>query len=269
MLYAAALLAACCLSQSGPEPLRLSNVRQTFAGEFGPPRATSKYVPGDVLYVVFDVENLRRDARGKVQYAIGMDLLDAAGKSIFHAPLAGEEATLPLGGRKFPARVFMQLGSGLPQGKHALRVTVQDRATGAQTSSDQAFEVLPPRFAIVGVSASFDEEGQTPAPVNGFVGQSIWLRMQVVGFKRDAASNLPNIELKQTAIDPFGQLTLAEPAVYTAKDEPHEGQLGVPFHLALPLNRSGVFKVRLTATCKVSGQSHTLEVPVTVYPALK
>ncbi|MGE0608954.1 MAG: hypothetical protein AB7O62_17800 [Pirellulales bacterium] len=269
MLHTIALAAAFCLSQFDAAPPAISNIRHTFVGEFGPPRATNKYVPGDVMYVVFDVDHLHRNADGGVKYSIGMEVLDAKGKAIFTVPSSSQRATLPLGGSKLPARVFLQLGPDMPPGSHALRITVQDGTSGGAVSANTAFEVLPAKFAMVAIAASFDADGQTPAPINAFVGQAIWLHLQVVGFARDSANKRPRIELKQTIFDSAGNVTHPTPTVLVSGDEPPDNQAGVPFSLALPLNRAGVFRVRLQATCKVSGQTHLVEIPVTVYRALK
>ena len=75
------LVAAIALApaQAPSGELVLSNVRSSY-GELGGARPASPLLPGDVLFVCFDIEGITIDPEGKVQYTMGMDILDKAGK---------------------------------------------------------------------------------------------------------------------------------------------------------------------------------------------
>lgn len=82
MFTALAAAAALSFAPAQPDGLKLTNVRWTI-GELGPTRKESKLIPGDLLFIGYDIENLTIDADGYAKYTMGMEVSDAAGKSIF------------------------------------------------------------------------------------------------------------------------------------------------------------------------------------------
>src|ERR1700694_2623358 len=63
--------------QSGP--LKLTNAHPTY-GSNGATRPDTKFLPGDIFILTFDVENLKVDDSGKVSYSMGMEMTDSKGK---------------------------------------------------------------------------------------------------------------------------------------------------------------------------------------------
>ncbi len=51
-------------------------------GHLGPVRGSAKYLPGDVVYLNFEVQNMTFNAEGKAAYAIGLEMLDGKGTSL-------------------------------------------------------------------------------------------------------------------------------------------------------------------------------------------
>src|ERR1700730_368686 len=105
MLQTRALVAALSLAPAQDGPLTITNDRITFCGEFGPTRPNNKFLPGDTVWLAFDVENLKMEAAGVVKYSMNMDVFDTAGKSIFKSPQPPpkQDMVLPLGGGKMPS----------------------------------------------------------------------------------------------------------------------------------------------------------------------
>src|SRR5690242_18705476 len=95
MALAAALAAA--PHQAGD--LKLTNVRATY-GYLGAERKENKYVPGDICYITFDIENLDVREDGKVRYSMKMELLNPKGKVEFGKEPQELEATNSLGGNR-------------------------------------------------------------------------------------------------------------------------------------------------------------------------
>src|SRR5438105_1567355 len=124
-----ALAAALTLAPAQNSALDISNARITFGGEFGPSRPDNRLLPGDVFFLAFDIDNLKLDEMGKAQYAIGMEVTDAAGKSIYSQKPADQDMLLPLGGTKLPARAYVTLGLDQAKGTYNCKVTVVDRVT--------------------------------------------------------------------------------------------------------------------------------------------
>src|SRR5687768_12268966 len=100
MLVAAALGLA--PNQGGP--LTLTNVRLTY-GALGAPRAEGKLLPGDQVFITFDIEGITAGAGGKVLYSMTTEILDAAGKTLFKQEPRELEAVNALGGKSLPAFV--------------------------------------------------------------------------------------------------------------------------------------------------------------------
>ena len=80
-MFTTLALAAATLAPAQPPAgsLQLNNVRLT-QGELGPARKDSKLLPGDVLFIAFDIDGLTIDPDGKTVYTIGMEVTDAANK---------------------------------------------------------------------------------------------------------------------------------------------------------------------------------------------
>src|SRR5438093_7606915 len=100
-----ALAAALTLAPAQNPALDISNARVTFGGEFGPTRPDNRLLPGDIFFLAFDIDNLKLDD-GKVQFAIGMEVTDATGKTFFSQKPTEHDVLLPLGGSKLPANAY-------------------------------------------------------------------------------------------------------------------------------------------------------------------
>src|SRR4051794_9153804 len=67
-------------------------------GYFGPPRKDANYLPGDVIYLAFDANNVKTNAAGKASCGVTLELFDGAGKSIFRQAPRMQQAACSLGG---------------------------------------------------------------------------------------------------------------------------------------------------------------------------
>src|SRR5205807_5179470 len=78
------VLAATLLGLSAGQPgnLKVVNDRLTY-GHLGPSReAAAKYLPGDVIHLAFEVENMSFDSNGKATYSIGLEIVDPKGTEL-------------------------------------------------------------------------------------------------------------------------------------------------------------------------------------------
>src|SRR5437660_12214963 len=82
MMATLAFLSALSVVPAQEGQLRLTNERTTL-GIMGAPRGNDKLLPGDVYFLTFDIENLKVDDHGKVQYRMSMEVLDKQGKAQF------------------------------------------------------------------------------------------------------------------------------------------------------------------------------------------
>ena len=272
MWTALPLVAALTLTPAQPKAgdapaggLNLTNVRNTY-GELGGTRPDTPLLPGDVLFVGFDIEGIAIDPAGMVKYTMAMEVLDKDGKSIFKQDPADKTDFVPLGGTKLPARAFVTVGLEQAPGQYTLRVTVTDKATKASKALDRKFEVRPRDFGLVAVYTSVDPPGQLPAPTTGVVGQSVYVQFGVVGFGRDPKTKQPNVTIEMIPTDEQGKPTMQQPNVYTQDGMIGEKDLGFSVRFLLPMTRAGKFTVRLKATDKVTGKTATFELPIAVVP---
>ena len=108
------------------QELALTNIRNTY-GELGGTRADSKFLPGDVVFVAFDIENITVAADGTCKYSMGMTVNDKAGKPTLKQDPAEREDYIPLGGNKLPARAFVTIGLDMAPGEYTVNVDVTDK----------------------------------------------------------------------------------------------------------------------------------------------
>jgi hypothetical protein len=244
-------------------------VRTTY-GILGPVRPVSKLLPGDVLFVSYDIDDVTIDKNGKVEYKMEMEVTDVkTKKTIFKQDPTEKVDFVPLGGSKLPARAFITLGVDQPAGEYNLSVKVTDRATKKTANLDYKFEVVPKAFGIVAVYGSVDERGQVPAPTTGVIGQSIFIHFGSVSFERNAKTKQPELLFEMIPLDENGKPTLAEPSRHEAKVGVDDKDAVYNVRFLLPMTRAGKFTIRLTAEDKVAQKKATFDLPVVVLPADK
>jgi hypothetical protein len=267
MWSSVALAAALSLAPAQPGGLQLTNVRLT-VGELGPPRASARVLPGEVLFIAYDIDGLTIDKSGVVKYTMGMEVQDAAGRPVFKQEPQELPETLPLGGNKLPARVFITIGLDQPAGMYTCKVTITDTVNKASNNLSVKFEVLPKDFGIVQVFTSYDPEGKFVAPTAGQVGQMLYIHHSVPDFKRDPKTKQPDVEFKYSIVDEKGQPTLPQPfvtrqdAMSPFKIDEKAGMFARFFPVFL--TRPGKFTVKITATDKVGNKTATYDLPITV-----
>jgi hypothetical protein len=244
------------------EELTLSNVRFT-RGVLGPARDGSRVLPGDSLFVCFDVEGVTLAPDGKVRYGTGVEVTDPGGRVVFKQDPRELQAICSLGGNRLPAFVRLHVGADQPPGSYTVQATVTDETGGRKGTLKRTFEVLPPGFGIVQLSTTADPDGLLPVPAAG-AGQGIWLHFGVIGFGRNEAGRQPDIAIALRVLDQDGKPTLAQPPGGAVSKDVPEKDVVVPVQQALLLNRPGKFTVELTATDRVSGKKDTVTFPLTV-----
>ena len=278
MLGSIFLVAALALAPGQAGGLKLSNVRNTY-GELGGARPEGKFLPGDIFYVGFDIENLSINDEGQVAYEMAMEVLDKDSKAIFEQKPAMKTDFVPLGGAKLPARAFISVGIDQEPGTYTLKLTVKDLGKGAAKANAQtlskSFEVSKKEFGIVAVNTSVDDRGAFPSPTTGIVGQSIYVQFGVVSFERAApkadpkstapkAAPQPDLTFEMVTLDSFGKPTIGKPVLYKLATEVKEQDQGFAMRFFLPMTRAGKFTVRLKATDNISKKESTFDLPITV-----
>jgi hypothetical protein len=246
-------------AQSG---LNLTNSRVTFGGQFGPNRPDHRYLPGDLFFMVFDIEGLRGDAQGRVNYAIGMVVTNSAGKEILNNKPEPTEAVIPLGASKLPARAFL-IVPGV-RGAYTCTMTVTDRKTNASKSVSENFEVIEPAFGIVGFRVTYDMEDTMPAPLQGVTGQALVMHFGIINFMRDPVTHQPTNQIEVRIFDESGKPTTEQPQLFVVKQGVNEDKPMIELNIPLTLSREGNFTVELKATDALANKSYKMAFKVKV-----
>ena len=263
---ALALLAA---TPAQPPELKLTNVRLT-VGELGPPRDGNKLLPGDILFIAFDIDGVTIDDEGVAKYTMGYELLDPAGTTKFDQKREIVE-DIPLRGNKLPARAYVFVGLEDAPGNYSCKLAVTDPKTKLTATLNVKFEVLKKDFGIVAVHTSYDPNNDRPAPTSGQVGEKLFLHFTVTSFERDPKTKQPDVEMLVQFLDEKGAPLLKAPRKHIQDAQSalpvlaKDGAFTIQFPLYL--NRPGKFVVEIKATDRVSKKTFTYKLPITALPA--
>jgi hypothetical protein len=260
------LLAATSLSPAQAGPIRFTNERPTY-GILGPTRSDTKFIPGDVFFLSFDIENLKTDESGKVKYSMAMELLDAKGASKFKGDPDPRELINSAGGNRLPASAHAVLGTNTEPGEYTMKIIVTDLATNKSETLTRKFTVTPEEFGLVRVNSTYDPEGKIPAPPMAVVGQSMWVNAFVDGFQRDSKKQ-PNVSLELQLIGEDKKPTLEKPQTFAVNKVDESWSL-IPVQTLLTLNRTGKFTVELKATDLITKKTTKVTFPITVVDQAK
>lgn len=255
-----------------PDKFSVSNLRCTH-GLIGPTRTSAKFLPGDIVYLGFDIDGVTTSKDGKVVYTMQLEVTDKKG-NVKHKVEPTERVDFaPLGGGKMPGVAFVVVGVDLEPGEYTVKVTATDggvKDTNKPSGSVSfPFEVLKPDLGIVMVYATTDPQGANPTHTTGFVGQFLWIQFSAAGFKRDPAKkNNPDMKFEMNTYDEKGNPTMETPLTLTATD------LDAKFptcqaRMNVPLTRAGKFTVKLKVTDNVAGKTATFDLPIQALPVEK
>jgi hypothetical protein len=156
-----------------------------------------------------------------------------------------------------------------PPGEYKVKLTTTDSTSKATGTFEYKFDVIPTELGIIGVYASQDPEGKTPAHTTGFSGGSVWVQFAATGFKRsEAKKNQPDLRFEMTTVDEKGNPTMAQPLTVDVNALEDKFPI-VPMRFNLPFTRPGKFAARLTVTDKVTNKTAKFELPIQVLPTDK
>jgi hypothetical protein len=252
--------------QSAPaqgKSLTIANDRLTH-GYLGPARKNADFLPGEVVFVAFDILNMTFDAKSRASYSISLEVLDGSGKVLFREVPRNLTARNYLGGNKLQGVAQLQVPIESKPGEYTLRVLVEDRANKTSTSLERKARVVNGDFGLIHVHVSADPDGMVPRSPVGIVGETLYMNFAVVGFGRDQDKKQPNIQVAMRLLDDKGKATTPQPLTGKAdKDIPPELKI-VPLQFAVTLDRIGQFTVELNATDKTSGKTSKVSFPTKV-----
>jgi hypothetical protein len=259
------LMLALSLAPGQGGKLDLTNARVTY-GLLGADRSEKKFLPVDLLYIAFDIENISVDDEGKVVYSMGMEIVDSKDKTIYKGEPRKLEAYNSLGGNRVPASAYVELNADQPPGEYTVKVTVTDEVAKASKTLTHKFELGKKDFGMVRLQTTYDDQGMFAAPPRGVPGQSLWFNFLVVGFDR-GSSKQPDVHVEMVVLDDKDKETVKKPFagdVNEKSEKVPEKVIALPMQFRLTLNRPGKFTVKLRATDRIAKKTAEISFPVTV-----
>jgi hypothetical protein len=250
-------LAAVCLVPLEGSALELKNVRPSY-GPLGAARKDTKCVPGDSLFITYDIEGLKIDQKTlRANYTTLLELIDSTGQVAFKKETPNDVPP-QLGGQRMPGDLFVILPRTQKPGKHKVRLTVKDTLAKESKSFEYGFEVVPPEFSFVGVTAK----------AVGFPGENYVATFAIVDMMLDAKKQ-PDVHIAMRVYEETGKNWVAMPLLSNLpKDLPEEIDLKkenfVPMQFPIYLNRTGTFIIEVVAHDKHSKKTIQLRYPLTV-----
>jgi hypothetical protein len=233
-------------------------------GYLGSPRPDNKYLPGDVVYLAYDIENITVAADGRIRYRVGLEVRDPQGKTLLREDPAEREAFNTLGGTTVPAVAQVDVGPRQPAGEYTLMLTVTDVAGKATKKLERKFEVLKPAFGLVRLGTSADPDEHARVPPVAAAGSFLFANFSAVGFERDPGTKLPKVRVEMRVLDDDGQPTVSKPfTVVLSEGVPEKASL-LAMQFSLSLNRPGRFTVEFKATDLIGNKIARMNFPVAV-----
>lgn len=259
--FAGIALVLLSLVPGSARAIEIKNARLLY-GLLGVERPNNKFLPGDYLYMTFDIEGVEIEAKtGLARYLIVFRVDDSRGKLLLKKETPTE--VLPsLGGNRLPGVMDLTIDRKQPPGKYFIKLEIQDRVSKQSSEFNFDFEVLPLGFGLVGVSA----------PALGFPGQTYGVSFTLVDTPLDTTKK-PQVEVTMKVYDEARKEVMKPVASVLPRDLPAEIDLQkdnvVPMQFPVYLNRPGRFSVEVDINEKVTNQVRQLRIPLTVLDLAK
>jgi hypothetical protein len=236
--------------------LELKNMRACY-GPMGVTRTDRSLLPGDMIFMTFDIEDLAIDPKtGKASYVTILELLDSQDKVVFKKETPNE--VIPqLGGNRIPGDLHLIMGPKQTPGKYAVKLTVHDKFGNSAKAFRYNFDLLPPAFGMIAVTA----------PAIGFPGQLYVPGFALVNFTLDK-KDMPDAKVTIRILDQAGSPVAPQVEMLFPRDLPEKTDLAkenfLPLTYPVYLNRVGRFNMEIIANDKLGNRKAALSFPFTV-----
>ena len=263
-----ALLSALSYAPGQAGQLELRNPRFTY-GFLGQERKDSTFLPGDMVVLSFDVDGLKVKEDGVAQYSMGTKLFShKKNKYVYEKDPETREVVNSLGGTRLPIYAWTNISSDEEPGDFTLRVDIKDLlGKSAEVKVERRYTVKKLEFGVVRpgfvyLDLNDNQGGAMPslAPPLAVPGQNLMLHFTTVGFVEGGAKNDPKVSVEVVIQDESGKPVLGKPIMGETASYPDDQARKLkilPFHVPIVVNRSGKYKIVITAKDKNAGKTAT------------
>lgn len=258
-----ALLLALSFPPAADDALTITDVRFTY-GYLGPERTKAEFLPGEKVFVAYNVKNMKLNEQGRASFSVAMEVLSSDGDILKKQLPLNKIAQNYFGGPLLPAAASGDIPLTIKPGQYKMRVVIEDRATKAQAAFTLEPRILPAQFGIIHVEPTLDSSAKVPSTPVGVIGESLFINFAAVGYERDKSTKQPDVKTTLRILDEDGKPTMPNPLVGRANhDIPEEINI-LPLQYGVTLNRVGRFILELTATDELAGKMSRVTLPIRV-----
>jgi hypothetical protein len=268
-----ALSAAAALNCWGAaEPLRIIHIG-IHQIEDGPAVGDRvKFVPGETVYVSFDVENYARTKEESVSISWVINAADPKGIAIIPPAPGKKQANLTPEDKEWLPRIRQSIAvpSPAPGGDYSVHVQVTDENSKQTAVADTKFVVagpdLPPVKALEIRSFGFYRTEDAPQPLMTATyssGDSMFARFQIAGFKY-GPQNAIEVTYGISILGPAGNVMYTQDPAVEEKSASFYPRPYVDSNMSLSLNpgtKAGEYTLVITARDKIGNQTFEIRKP--------
>jgi hypothetical protein len=248
-------LALAALLSGEAASVELKNLRMAH-GDFGITRTDKKFLPGDVLFLTYDVDGLGVADKGTLSFETVLEIFDGNKKLVRSKNYPPTEIIPPLGGNRIPAKLTLNMGVDQKPGDYIVKVTVTDRVGKKSAEFSHRIELLPEGFGAVLVQA----------PAIGYIGSTYPIMFSLVHSPLDKKTKLPSIDVTMRVFEEGGKTELSKPvttnlpAILPDEFDPKT----IPLNFGINLTRPGRFVAELEVNEKLGNHKLKMLLPFTV-----
>jgi hypothetical protein len=244
--------------------LKLENI-QLAEGRLGPPRTMLKFFPEEEIVFRYLITGLQLDENGKIAGELSVTVTDLGGHVAFTKKMPVPEATLALGGGTMPGFASVELPAGATPGAYTVKVAFTDQHSGQTARFERRVSLQPAAFAAISPRFFYDQEGKVPAPPEGKLSQTLYVRLKAIGFDRSQGKLAAVMEMQ--VLDAKGQEVMPKPIQARLRNSDAkvvQQVTSVDFSGTLTLNRAGEYTLRITITDEVRKKSTQYQTAIRV-----
>jgi len=271
-LWALASIAASTTLWAAAAPLKIIRIG-IHQIEDGPPVGDSvSFVPGETVYLSFDVENYALTSDRKVAVSWVVEAADPKGIPIVPPEDGKKEAALQPEDKDWMPRIRQAIAvpSPAPGGTYSVHIKVTDLNSKNSADADTRFTVsgpeLPPAPLLVIRSFGFYASEEAPQPLARPTyrpGSSMFARFQIAGYKY-GPGNAIEVTYGVSIVGPAGNVMYTQDPAVEEKSASFYPRPFIDANMSLSLNpgtRPGEYTMVINARDKVGNQTAEIRKP--------